>query len=115
MSKLSKNLGLLLGGLIGATISLVFSKPNSLGENRLPELKVKNVEILPNVKIKRKKEIYHIHHWMTFSVFYATLMFIRRPFAGKKFINGFVLGLIFQGFSYKDRFQVKNSSKKVTK
>lgn len=97
---------------MGAVTSWVLSAPNkSSGENRLPQLKVKNVEILPNVKIKRKEESYHIHHWMYFSVFYASLMFIRRPFAGKKFVKGFVLGLIFQGFSYKDRLQIREPHK----
>lgn len=107
MSKLSKSLGLLFGGSMGALTSWILSAPKSPVKQKLPEAGIKNVEILPNVRIKRKNKIYHIHHWMFFSVFYASFMLIRRPFTGKKFINGFVLGLIFQGISYKDRLQIK--------
>lgn len=107
MSKLSKNLGLILGGGMGLATSWILSAPKSPIKRKLPEAGIKNVEILPNVTIRRKNRIYHIHHWMFFSVFYASIMLVKKPIAGKRFINGFVLGLIVQGLSYKDRLHIK--------
>lgn len=107
MSKLSKNLGLLLGGSMGLATSWAISAPKSPVNKKIPETRVKNIEFSPNLKIKRKNKVYHIHHWMYFSLFYGSLLLIRKPFTGKKFLNGFFLGLIFQGLSYKDRLRVR--------
>lgn len=115
MSKLSKNLGLLLGGSLGAVTSWIWSAPNSAVNKKLPEVGIKNVEILPNVRVTRKNKIYHIHHWMFLSIFYIPLLFLRRPIKGKRFVNGFVLGLIAQGLSYDDRLEVRKPHLKEIK
>lgn len=107
MSKFSKNIGLLLGGTMGLATSWAISAPKSPVKKKLPSATIKNVEFVPNLKVTRKNKVYHIHHWMYFSVFYGSLMLVRRPFRGKKFLNAFLLGLIFQGLSYKDRLSVK--------
>ena len=64
MSKMSKNLGIILGGSMGIATSWMFSAPKSPIKLKLPETEVKNVEILPNLKIRRRNHVYHVHHWV---------------------------------------------------
>ena len=113
MSKMSKNLGIILGGSMGIATSWMFSAPKSPIKLKLPETEVKNVEILPNLKIRRRNHVYHVHHWVYISFFYASLFVFRKPFTGKRFIHGFVLGLIVQGLTYKDRFSLKYPHKEL--
>jgi hypothetical protein len=112
MSKLSRSVGLLSGFLLSYTLS----EPNLPIKSKFPEKSFKNIEITPNLEIKRKDGYYHIHHWLYFSFAYVALITYRGNFKGKKFINGLVLGLIVQGLSYRDRFQFRDPTiPKLTK
>jgi len=96
----------LAGGLLGFLFFMAGSYPKSSVYKKLPEKKIKSVSLFPNVKVYKKDENYHIHHWMIFSALYP-LIFLKKNFAKSKFLHGLFLGSIFQGLIYKDRFQVR--------
>lgn len=112
MSKLSKSLGLFTGVFLSYTVS----EPNLTVNNSLPEKTFKNILFIPKLEIKHKNCYYHIHHWLYFSIVYSVLITYRGNFTGKKFINGLILGIIFQGLTYNDRFKIKERARiKVVK
>lgn len=111
MSKAFKHLLLISGISSGVIISWIFSHPSSPAKKKLPERSIKNIHFFPNFKIHRKKNHYHIHHWMYFGVMYWLLIAFRGKFKGKKAVEGFILGLVIHGLSYKDRFIVKKQAR----
>lgn len=92
----------------GATLAYVAfwltSHPRSNLHQRLPKKKIKNIQLLPHVKIVSREKTYHIHHWLIFSSLYVHLV-IRKKIIRSKFKQGLLLGGILQGLSYKDRFR----------
>lgn len=95
-----------MGGSIGAFISWLVSAPGSSFKKKEPIEKIKNVEIAPNLEIKKGKKYYHIHHWMYLSILYFLLNASRWGIFKSKFLRGIVLGAIAQGLVYKDRLKV---------
>ena len=61
------------------------------------------------IPTKKDNEYYHIHHWMYFSVILIVMFICNR---GKEIDNcktiifGFLLGGIFAGLTFKDRFSI---------
>lgn len=98
--------------LIGAGAALAFvvfrmtSHPTSKVHKALPSKNFKNLHVLPHVKIVTKDKTYHLHHWMTFSLLYWRL-FLKKKMFRSKLLHGMMLGSIFQGLTYKDRFQIR--------
>lgn len=111
MSKVFKHLLLISGIASGVLISWIFSHPSSPAKKKLPEKSIKNIHFFPNFKIHRKKHHYHIHHWMYFGLAYCILFAFRVNFKGKKAVEGFILGLVIHGLSYKDRLAIKKQSR----
>ena len=102
----------LLGGIIGFSLFTMTSNPKSTIKNKLPEEKIKNVELTPNVEVFSKNKIYHIHHWIIFLVLYLPLLTVKRNFLKSKLFRGFLLGNIIQGLLYKYRFKIIDKPKK---
>ncbi len=107
MSKCYKQFPSLFSVLVGILISWVLSHPSSPAKKRLPSKSARNVHYFPNLKIHRETHYYHIHHWMYFGALFLLIVSIRKRFRGDRIIEGFFLGLILQGLTYKDRFKVK--------
>lgn len=97
-----------LGGGIGFSLFWLTSHPTkSPFRRKLPDKRIKNIGVLPEIKIYRKDKSYHLHHWMSLSTLYLFLMLTKkRKILRSKMVNGFLLGSILQGLSYKDRFKV---------
>ena len=102
----------LLGGVIGFSLFTMTSNPKSTIKNKLPEEKIRNVELTPNVEVFSKNKIYHIHHWIIFLVLYLPLLTVKRNFLKSKLFRGFLLGNIIQGLLYKYRFKIIDKPKK---
>ncbi len=98
------------GGLTGFSLFTISSHNKSPVKKRIPEKRIKNISYLPSVKVYKKDEHYHIHHWMIFSLFYANLLLLLKLLKKKslksKILHGFFIGSIIQGLIYKDRFRV---------
>ena len=111
MPKLKTDIEIAAATSIGAATSWVVSNPGSAVNKKLPEKEIKNIELSPFFGIKEKNKVIHIHHWMFISAFVVSLAAIGEPVKGKRFINGFLLGLIIQGLSYNDRFKIETKVK----
>lgn len=99
-------LKLAIGALAGFSIGWILSHQKSNVKKKLPEKKIKSLQILPNIKLERKDKVYHFHHWMVLSSFYFPLLIKKGNFLKHKFLHGVVLGGIVQGLSFKDRFNI---------
>lgn len=78
-------------------------------KNKLPQIKIKALEILPNLKIKLRKHVIHIHHWIFLSLAFTILIAMTTSFAQLLLVKSFCLGGIIQGFTYGDRFKILTS------
>lgn len=87
----------LFGIISGILVSWIFSHPSSPAKKKLPQRSVKNIH-------------YHIHHWIYFGIIYYILFAFQGKFKGKKSVEGFILGLVIHGLSYKDRFVIKKQA-----
>lgn len=101
-----KALKVALGATAAFSLFTIISHPRSKIYKNIPRVKVKNVDVLPNLRIKRKEKIYHIHHWLYWSSLYAYLLLRKKRILKKTFLHGFIVGGILQGLAYKDRFKV---------
>lgn len=110
---LKNTLRLLLGGFIGYSFFEATSDPKSPLNKKIPEERIKNIEILPSLEIISKKKMYHFHHWMDLSILYLLYIGLRRKLLKSKILNGIMLGGILQGMTYKDRFKIVEKEEKV--
>lgn len=87
------------------------SHPNSKVQRKLPCVTVKNLQILPNVRITIKGRVIQLHHWLQFTILLCVSVFITSPFLDSPITRGFLLGGIIQGLQYPDRGILKKSLK----
>jgi hypothetical protein len=93
-----------LGAAAGFALFWVASHEKSPLKAKLPQKKVKNLALLPNIKIMKEDKHIHFHHWLNIASVYGLLYWKKRNVLGNKLLNGFLMGSIFQGLSYEDRF-----------
>lgn len=101
---------LLAGGILGYGFFWLTSHPtHSPVRKKLPEKRIKNVHLLPELHIEAKGRRFHLHHWINLSFLYALLFATRKSHKIlSKITHGFLIGSILQGLSYKDRFRLIN-------
>lgn len=102
MKKLAK-IG--LGAMSGFGLFWLTSHPKSKAKQKLPKVAFKNFTFIPNIKLKSQDQIYHLHHWVLFSVVYVLLFLVKRRLFRFSIIHGAILGIIIQGLTYPDRFR----------
>lgn len=96
-----------IGGILfGYGFTRVLSHPNYNLKLKLPNIRFKAVEILPNLKIRLKRHILHIHHWIFLSAIFGGLIIASSSFTQLLLVKSFCLGGIIQGVCYKDRFRI---------
>lgn len=95
----------LLGGIVGFTVFTITSHPKSPLNKKIPKTKIKNLHLLPSIKIEAKKRTLHIHHWMIFGSALVALVAVT-GFIKSEAVTGFMSGSFIQGLTYKDRFNV---------
>lgn len=104
-------IALLVGYYFSAYFSTPVVKDGKVRPNRLPSLRIGNIELLPNVRIHLKNSTVHFHHW-----FYLTVLIVGAVvlydnlmhFATAKAAAGASVGGIIQGLTYPDRFKFKH-------
>jgi hypothetical protein len=93
-----------LGVAAGFAVFWLASHDKSPLKAKLPEKKLKNLALLPNIKIIKEDTHIHFHHWFNITSIYALLYWKKRNILSNKLLNGFLIGSIMQGLSYDDRF-----------
>lgn len=94
---------ILVGATLGFSLSFLISHPRSRVRSKLPQKRMRSVYFLPNLRVVRKNNVYHIHHWL----FLAFLQLLTRGKVTSKLYHGMILGGILHGLSYKDRFRIR--------
>lgn len=93
-----------IGAAAGFALFWIASHKRSPIHQKLPVKKIKNLSLLPHIKISRKEKDLHLHHWFNMGAVYMLLYWKKRNVLGNKLLNGFLVGSILQGLSYEDRF-----------
>lgn len=96
----------LLSFFSGYTFFLYFSHPQKK-KHKLPVIRFKNIEILPNVKVHFRNTTYHLHHWLLLGVFTITSLVIYEGLMQLALVKGAAIGGMVQGLRYKDRFSIR--------
>ena len=107
---LKDSLKTLLGVGVGFLLFWVTSNPKSPVHKKLPPRKIKNVHLLPHVKIVRRDTAYHLHHWFNMTSLYIGYMVLKRRMIRSKLLNGFIVGSIMQGLIFPDSFRFRHKT-----
>lgn len=73
---------------------------------KIPSKALRNVSLIPHLKIQRKDKEIHMHHWVNFALAYGFIAIKKRHLLKRHAFHGFIIGSILQGLTYKDRFKV---------
>jgi len=87
------------------------SHPNSRIHKKLPQIKLKNIQIFPSIRITIRGRIIHFHHWFSFTILLCISIFVTGGILDSWLTRGFLLGGVFQGLRFPDR----NIFQKVSK
>jgi len=93
-----------VGIVAGFAVFWAASHKNSPLHHKIPVKKIKNISLMPHIKISRKEKELHLHHWFNMGTIYLMLYWKKRNVLGNKLLNGFLVGSILQGLTYEDRF-----------
>ena len=101
----------ILSVAVGFITFNITSTPGSKFNRRVPTLKIKNVQLLPSVKITLKGKIIHLHHWLQFSILLFISVVITNGFLDSPIVRGFLVGGMAQGLKFPDRKIVQKIEK----
>lgn len=97
---------------IGYYLSHVISKPVERDgkrlPNRLPQIKFKNIEIWPCIRLHFRNNMYWFHHWMYLSLATLLLFVMYDSFSHLIALKGAAIGGVIQGLRYPDRFKIRH-------
>lgn len=95
--------------LIGFTcgfVTYLFTSHPRLLKNKFPVKKFGRLSILPHLGITIRKTFFRIHHWLYLSIVLAVVVFLTKNFLETNlFLKSILVGGIFQGLIYKNRFK----------
>jgi hypothetical protein len=105
-----------LMSLIGYALSLYISRPvernGKILPNRLPSLRIKNLEVLPNLRIHLGSRTYWLHHWLYLTILTIGMFFYFDSFSHLLAVKGVAIGGILHGLRYPDRFKFRHPRQK---
>lgn len=105
------SIALLVGYYISTYVSKPVQKNGQPRPNRLPNLRVKNLEILPCFRLHVGSKTYWFHHWFYLSVIVIGALLIYDNlihYSSAKAAAGAAVGGIIQGLRYPDRFKFRH-------
>ncbi len=100
----------LLSIILGYIFNRSLSKRGGIINNRLPCIKIKFLQIGPNLKIHFKNKSLHIHHWITYSVVLIVTLTLNTGFLDTLFSKGLLIGGILQGLTFPDWRKILTSN-----
>jgi len=101
----------MLSAILGYTTFRFTTHPNSKIYKKLPRVKLKGIDIFPNIKIAIRGRIIHFHHWFNFTVLLCISIFVTAGILDSWLMRGFLLGGIIQGLRFPDKNIIQKSSK----
>lgn len=91
-----------VGGIISFVVLTLFTHPKSKINKKLPDKKIRNVQVFPRINVSARNRVFHFHHWIMLTPVYLFL----HNLTHSDILNGAILGGIIQGLLFKDRFKV---------
>lgn len=76
--------------------------PNGKLGKKLPEVKIKNVQITPSIKIHFRKRTVWLHHWVNCAILLAIAIPVNNGILDATVTKGLLIGGILQGLTFKD-------------
>ena len=73
--------------------------PNSKIRRKLPNIKVKRIQVFPVIRVRMFGRWFHFHHWMNFSLLLALSGVMSIGILDHAFTRGMLLGGIIQGLT----------------
>jgi hypothetical protein len=87
--------------LIIAVLSYIvcelLTHPKSKIWKKLPQVKVRRLELFPSIRVQIKGHIIHFHHWFNYSVLLGVSVFVSSSFLDSWITRGFLTGAVIQG------------------
>lgn len=97
---------LFASGTAGFSLFFLTSHPRSPLRRRLPTKKVGKIHVLPSIRMTVRNKDIHFHHWFNLAVLYLILLGTSSKFVQHEVLQGFLLGGIVQGLTFKDCFRI---------
>lgn len=106
MNYLMFGLSIILGYIFNRSLS----KQGGVINKKLPHIKIKFLQIGPNIKLHFRNKSLHIHHWITYSIVLIITLTFNAGFLDTVISKGILVGGILQGLSFPDwkRVVIKN-------
>src|SRR3989344_3488665 len=99
-----KSIILFLSSLsFGYLLFSYFSHPQK-NKRRLPSVRFRNVEVLPNFKVHFRQKTYHFHHWFILTILTGATLIIYEGIQHLMMVKAAAIGGILQGLRFPDRF-----------
>lgn len=73
--------------------------PTSRIRRKMPNVKVKRVQVFPVLRIHLFGRVFHLHHWFSFSILLLISSFASIAILDQVFTKGLLLGGIIQGLT----------------
>ena len=96
-SKMLQERIFLIASIIGYLVFYILTNPKSFVHRKLPKLKIKGLQLLPSVTVTIAGKIYHMHHWLGFSIILVVSIFVTTGVLSLIFTKGVLSGGIVQG------------------
>lgn len=106
---------ILLGYYLSGYVSKPVMKNGKKAPNRLPTLRIKNLELLPCIRLHYRNKTYWFHHWFYLTVITLGAIIVYDNilhYTSAKAAAGAAMGGIFQGLRYPDRFKFRHPRQK---
>lgn len=94
-----ENLSLIPATALGYLTLKVTTHPASRIRKKLPNLKIKRVQLFPVIRFYLFGRVIHLHHWVNFSILLLLSLFITNEFLDFTVTKGLLLGGIIQGLT----------------
>lgn len=92
-------LSLIPATALGYLASRTITHPTSRIRKKMPNIKIKRVQVFPVLRIKVFGRVIHLHHWMYFSLILAVSFFVSMGIVDYIVTKGILLGTIIHGLT----------------
>ncbi len=92
-------LSIIPGAALGYATLRATTHPTSRIRKRLPNFRVKRVQVFPVFRINIFGRVLHLHHWMSFSLLLIASLFVTTGILELTVTKGLLLGGIFHGLT----------------
>lgn len=88
--------------ILGYLFNRSLSKDGHKINKWLPHVKIKFIQLSPNIRINVKNRTIHIHHWITYTIILIITLTFNAGVLDTLISKGFLIGGIIQGLSFPD-------------